>query len=217
MLKVGQVIVYDGSLWRVDLVNPSRARIVPLVKHRVVIRDKAFDAEEKGTSISPNSCVEVVEDVEQTLVKIEERRLQAEQRKLEEMKAEVAAIEREEWEVAQTRERLQAERRELQAKRQELHTRRAARVAQGAHGGAHTTPGNPVPGGQGPRTGGGWHLGPTRVPTLTTGSQAALVVDYITTHPGLTTGELAVALPAVANMPQCLSRLKLTGYLEKKG
>lgn len=191
-LQAGQVILYSGALWRVELVNPSRARIVPLTKRHIVLGGHEFDADMKGVNISARSYVEIVEDVEQALITLEEKRLIVEGNKVTRLKQEITAIAQEEQEVTRERERLHGERERLKVTR--------------------NTPRPP----QAPRTAGGWHLTVVTLPPLTTGSQAASVLEYIQTHPGSDTGQLAQALPAVKNMAQQLSRLKLTGHIERR-
>ncbi len=71
-MKAGDVVKHAGSLWRVDYVNPCRARIVPLSKRHVVLADgREFDAERGGINISPDSPLEVVTDVARTQLEIE--------------------------------------------------------------------------------------------------------------------------------------------------
>ncbi len=69
-LQVGMVIKHGGTDYRVDLVNESRARCVPLEKVKVkqVMFDKRSGTEKEvefsrsggAISISPNSEVEIV-------------------------------------------------------------------------------------------------------------------------------------------------------------
>ncbi len=83
-LQAGQVIRYGQALWRVDYVNEFRARIVPLTKRHVVIKDddgdekRAFDSEQRGVNISPNSCLDVIIDVERAKDEIELRKAEME-------------------------------------------------------------------------------------------------------------------------------------------
>jgi hypothetical protein len=41
--KVGERLLIDGKPYRVVMVNPCRARCVPLKKRRVTIKDKVFN------------------------------------------------------------------------------------------------------------------------------------------------------------------------------
>lgn len=113
MLTAGQVIRYGDELWRVDYVNDCRARIVPLNKRHVHLNDgREFDADRNGVSISPNSFVEIVTDIEQARTKIE---LEDAERELRAAKAEVKAqasikqeLEDAEVELAQAKQALAA-------------------------------------------------------------------------------------------------------------
>lgn len=180
-LQVGQVVRYESRLWRVDYINACRARLVPLARRHVVIKDddgdevRSFDAERGGVNIAPTSELPVVTDLERAKDEIE----------LEQAEAELRLAQRE---VAKP-----------------VAAPKPAKVPRAPHGGAHPTPG--------PRSTGGWGLGPVSTPALREGSQAALVVAWLTTHPGADMVAISAALPTVTNLPQCLSRLKLTGYL----
>lgn len=85
-LRKGEIVRYGSSLWRVDYVNECRARIVPLAKRHVVLADgREFEAERGGVNISPNSLLEVVEDLERTKLEIE---MEEAERELAALKAE---------------------------------------------------------------------------------------------------------------------------------
>jgi hypothetical protein len=60
MLAVGQVIRFDRQLWRVILVNESRARVQPLNGY-----------ERDAENISAGSCVEIVNDLERAQTELE--------------------------------------------------------------------------------------------------------------------------------------------------
>jgi hypothetical protein len=188
-LQIGQVVRYGNGLWRVDYVNECRARIVPLGKRHVVILDddgqevKAFDAERKGVNISPNSGLDVVTDVERVKDELE----------LEAAEAELRAA------------RLAAR---LAARREVVRATAGATLGTG-----RAVKGRRASSTQGVRSDGGWGIGPTTSPALTQGSQGVQVHAYVQGHPGLHTSALSAALPGVKNLHQCLSRLKLTGYL----
>lgn len=180
-LQTGQTILYDGAFWRVDLVSPSRARIVPLVRRHITLGDREFEVEAKGVNISAGSCVEIVEDVERTKIAMEERKLAAEQLRIARTRQEILDIAEEEQAVEESRQRIHHQREVLQTSR------------------AST----------------GWWLASGVFPDLAVGSQAAQMLDYIKAHPGLSTEGLAAGMPSIKNTPQCLSRLKLTGRIEK--
>lgn len=97
MLIIGQIVRYERALWRVDFVNDCRARIVPLTKRHVVLLDeeggvkRAFDSEVRGVNISPNSALDIVEDVERAKDEIE---LAAVEEELREVKAALAQADR---------------------------------------------------------------------------------------------------------------------------
>lgn len=87
MLKLGQVVRYDKALWRVDYVNDCRARLVPLVKRHIEIDGHAFEGEQRGVNVSPNSFLEVVEDLERARDELE---LAAAERQLAQAQAALA-------------------------------------------------------------------------------------------------------------------------------
>lgn len=65
MLIAGQIIRYGRALYRVEYVNDCRAKVVPLAKRHVELPDgREFDADRSGVNISPNSIVEVIEDLD---------------------------------------------------------------------------------------------------------------------------------------------------------
>lgn len=84
-LQAGQIVRISDALYRVDFVNASRARVIPLTRRRVNTEND--DLEIRGFSISPNSCVEVVTNPERALDEIEmavaEKELRAAQREAE--------------------------------------------------------------------------------------------------------------------------------------
>ena len=41
--KVGERVTINGTTYRVDMVNPCRARCVPLQKRKVTITDRVFN------------------------------------------------------------------------------------------------------------------------------------------------------------------------------
>lgn len=91
-LKAGQIIRSGRQLYRVDMVNECRARIVPLAKRRVALPGGAeFEAERGCTSIAPTACVEIVTDLEAERDRIELEEAEAE---LAAARAELAASER---------------------------------------------------------------------------------------------------------------------------
>ncbi len=102
-LQAGQIVRYSQSLWRVDYVNECRARIIPLTKRHVVLLDdegnekRAFDSEQRGVNISPDSPLEVVTDIERAADEIE---LAKAERELAQIKAEAKAEERRAAEAA---------------------------------------------------------------------------------------------------------------------
>jgi hypothetical protein len=63
LLIVGQVIKLSGpELFRVATVNECRARIVPIDRKPVTIKDKTFYPTAGGVDISPYSYVELIEE-----------------------------------------------------------------------------------------------------------------------------------------------------------
>lgn len=88
MLKSGQVVRYGNELYRVDMVNECRARIVPLSKRHVTLTNgREFDAERGGVNISPNSPLDLIDDIEAERDRIELAKTEAE---LAQLKAEQA-------------------------------------------------------------------------------------------------------------------------------
>lgn len=76
MLKVGQLCRYDGRIWRIGLVNTSRARLDPVSGFSVtspVSGKGSFLTYGTSVNVSPNSTVEVIE--EEALSDAELRRL----------------------------------------------------------------------------------------------------------------------------------------------
>ena len=72
MLEQGQVVRYQGALWRVHYVNACRAHIVPLAKRHVELPNGAtFDTELRGVNISNDSCLDVVADPERAAQELE--------------------------------------------------------------------------------------------------------------------------------------------------
>lgn len=70
-LRIGEIVRHDNGLWRVDLVNPCRARLVPLDRRRVRFHDYGTDGEvefdgvaSRPISICPDSDIERVSPAE---------------------------------------------------------------------------------------------------------------------------------------------------------
>jgi hypothetical protein len=65
-LRVGMIVMLQGSEHRVEMVNPSRAHCVPLTKKKVEIKTrfdeavKTFEKDRPGLDISPNSEIQVL-------------------------------------------------------------------------------------------------------------------------------------------------------------
>ena len=191
MLKPGQVIRTGGALYRVDYVNTSRARIVPLAKRHVTLGDgREFDAERQGVNISPNAFVEVVDNIETARAAIE----------LEEALAEVRAAER-----------------ELAVASIPIAPARLAKTGRTGPTSvqASSTQGALSPTGRAPRTSGGWHAVPDKIPEFKDGSLAQSVIDYILVHPGLTTAEIVAGVQAEGAVAACVSRFNQAGIIKK--
>lgn len=66
MLKVGQKVRYMGEVYRVEMVNLCRARLVPLRKQRVKIESKdgagkrTFQVTGRAIDVAPTSILETV-------------------------------------------------------------------------------------------------------------------------------------------------------------
>ena len=70
-LRIGEVVRHDNGLWRVDLVNPCRARLVPLDRRRVRFHDHGTVGEvefdgvaSRPISICPDLDIERVSPAE---------------------------------------------------------------------------------------------------------------------------------------------------------
>ena len=69
-LRVGELVRHDGRVWRVDLVNPCRARIAPVSRRHVSYRALTGDlvefdaADGRPLSICPDAEVERVDPAE---------------------------------------------------------------------------------------------------------------------------------------------------------
>lgn len=125
-LRAGQIIKYDLGLWRVDYVNNSRARIIPLAKRHVLLKDgREFEAERGGVNISPRSFVELIENLDRA----------ADEMQLAEAEKEVAEARREIEEEA----RLAAELVEAEAELEEARREAVATVAVSKPGGWRST------------------------------------------------------------------------------
>lgn len=93
MLKPGQIIRYGPALYRVDFVNTSRAFIIPLTKTQLK-NGATGGATDGGTgsSISPNSLVEIITDLDRARDEMELASVESE---LAAAKAELARREKE--------------------------------------------------------------------------------------------------------------------------
>jgi len=188
-LKVGQVIEYQKGLWRVDLVNACRARIVPLKKRHVVLKHddgtekRAFDAEYGGVNISPTSAVPIVheDDVADELALLKQ-----------EQHAKPAPA------AGPTANVPQAQ---------------ATRVPAGKIAPRGANPPFRI---EVTKKGGGWYR--TTMPsTFRPGSLGEVVMAHIEAHPGQDTKAIVAALPnADGNVASCVSRFMQAGLIEKK-
>ena len=186
-LITGQVVRYASALWRVDYVNSSRARLVPLAKRHVVLADdeggvkREFDSEQRGVNISPDSPLEVVEDIERTKMQIE----------LEETERELAAL------------KAEAER---EAKAEAARAAKAqAKARQGTAQAA-----------SGVRTSAEWAIGPTAVEGPLSATKAA-VFAFVSAHPGASTKAVAAGCTehSAGAVAACLDRFRKAGHLVK--
>ncbi len=67
-LRVGMIVMLQGCEHRVEMVNGSRARCVPLSKKKVEIKTRfgedgeaiTFEKNRPGMDISPNSEIEII-------------------------------------------------------------------------------------------------------------------------------------------------------------
>jgi hypothetical protein len=104
MLQAGQVIRLGAVLYRVEYVNACRARAIPLAKRHVVLKDgHEFDSEQRGVNISPDSLVEIVDDVERVRTEIELTQAEAELAGLRKMTKTAADLAQAEAELAELR------------------------------------------------------------------------------------------------------------------
>ncbi len=190
-MKVGQVVRYGDALWRVDYINECRARIVPLAKRHVILADgREFDAERGGVNISPNSPLEVVEDIERTKLEIE----------LEETERELAALKAE-------AER-EAKRIEALAKAEAV--RQAKAIAKATPTARQGTAGLAPAG----RSAMGWQLGAVPAGAVYTGLKA-LVIAQVTAHPGASTKAIAAGISehSAGAVAACLDRFRKIGVV----
>lgn len=88
MLIKDQIIRYGPGLYRVEYVSSCRALIVPITR-----RCAPGESPQGGISIAPNSCVDIIEDVERAKAEIE---LEAAEAELADARAELVKRAREE-------------------------------------------------------------------------------------------------------------------------
>lgn len=189
MLHQGQVVRYGTTLYRVDYVNECRARIVPLAKRHVVLDDgREFDAVERGgLNISPNSPLEVVDDVERAKTEME---LAKAERELRQLQAEQASIEKAKLELVETERELAA----LKAERAAL----------------------PPPKPRAAAAGGGWRI-VGALPETKPGSLKANVLAFLQAHPGAQTREVAIPGATTGAVAACLDRFMKAGVIARTG
>lgn len=61
MLKIGDVVAYDGRYWRVGLLNPSRARLDPLTGRATSIGGSSFTSYGDPVNVSAGAELDVVD------------------------------------------------------------------------------------------------------------------------------------------------------------
>lgn len=184
-LQQDQILRYAGDLWRVDFVNDSRAFIIPLD------RDGS-----RGISISPNSSIPVVTDIERARTELE---LKAVEKELRTVKAEIHSRERLEAELA-------AAEADLARARAEHAERKAARATTTPTAG--TTRGGTAT----------WTIvpGDHLIGSHLKGSTKAEVMAFLKSKPGATTKEVQAACSGTPGaVAACLDRFWDAGVLIK--
>jgi hypothetical protein len=232
MLKAGQIIRYDSALWRVEYVNASRARIVPLLKRHVSLKNDAgqetrsFETDQRGASISPNSLVEVVTATDDLEDEIEMMKLEKEIADLKaqaerETKAETARL---------TAQSARAARRSPARMGRTPEVGPSVGLPQAAAPQAKPTPTigqNRATIGQAPlptaasaiapaahgARGAGWYL--VEQTEVIPGSLKAAAVAYVAEHPGQTTKQIAAQITGwnLSAVAACLDRFRKAGVM----
>lgn len=202
-LKPGQVIRYGQALYRVQYVNECRARIVPLAKRA----GHEFDGEAGGVSISPNSCVEIIIDLDRAKTEME---LEATETELRAAKAEMVSRGKRDVQQAVARAEVEQELADVEAELAE------ARRELGASPEASlpaTVAARPARGGS---VGAGWQVAAWNVPDYKPGSLAAKVLAYIVAHPGQNTKEIVAGVGCDGAIAACVSRFSQAGVIERQ-
>jgi hypothetical protein len=202
MLKTGQIIRYDSGLWRVEYVNESRARIIPLAKRHVTLHDKDgaerdFESGMRGANISPNSEVEIVQMTAALADELEMAKLERE----------IAALKKQ----AEKPPAVETPRANKNARTPAINPRKGAPPA------IITPAPTPAPTlvpaeGLEPAIlrsrGAGWYLIGTA--EVIPGSLKALAINYVSENPGRTTKEIAEQIPSSTPgaVAACLDRFR---------
>lgn len=207
MLQAGQMVKLGAVLYRVEHVNASRAYIVPLAKRHVVLADGSeFDStDRKGVSISPDSLVEIVNDVARARDEVELEEAESAVRALKARLAEEERIARGGEEARARRVAREAGKaqaiKEADAADKELKARLAKAQAEVRAAGRskHT-----------------WCMAPGRGETYEPGSLKAEVTTFLTSHAGAGTAEVAAACSGTLGaVTACLDRFWKAGVVIK--
>lgn len=185
MLQAGQVVRYAQDLWKVEYVNQSRAYILPLRKHKVVLADREFEGTGRGVSIAPNSIIEVVKDVEKARTQIELAEAERELRELQNEIKELNAM------PLKDREKLAKAKGIVLEKPKVAEPVRKPKVQ-----------------------GGGWKIIGVP-PTFRAGSLADKVMAFIKRHPGKTTKEIVAEVQIEGAVASCVSRFFQADLIER--
>lgn len=201
LLQPGQTVKMANALWRVDYVNDCRARLIPLGKRHVLLEDGTeFDTEGRAVNVSPNSLLEVVDDLQRARDELELREAERELARLRAEEArgtsEVAALERE----------------LLELRRQAGASGEPATVA---------TPGTKAPGNE--RDGARWRMAQA-APWAAEGTLKACLLKLVAGEAGRTTRQLHALVKVTKGLEKtsagavaaCLDRLWDAGVLTKE-